>query len=206
MARPSSNDPLDRFRWTVEIEGFQRIGFTVCGVPSLVYNTKKYPEGGAHLFPRKIIDSVEYRPVVLERGVTADTSFSGWAQQPQELIRGRAEKVTAEIPGTGGFATSFSDLTGSDQAITGNFPLEYRREVIINHLNRTGEVVKVYKLINAIPVEFVAASEFRSDGDDVLSMERLVLEYESFEIISNNINTNPADVRDVFKRATRNLF
>jgi phage tail-like protein len=204
MARVSSKDPLDKFRWSVEIEGFTRLGFAVCGTPSITYNTKSYAEGGAHLFPRKIIDSVEYKPVTLERGVTADQSFESWAKQAMEVHRGRSQENTAIIQGSS-IKTSFTPATGSDVPLEDQVPLEYRRDVIIKHLDRTGRVVKTYILYNAIPIEFKPASDFQSDGDDLLSMEKLVLEYESFEVISSKLDTNPFDVRDSFKRLTRRL-
>jgi len=199
MARPSDKDPMDRFRWSVEIEGFTRLGFAVCGTPSITYNTKTYAEGGAHLFPRKIIDSVEYKPVVLERGVTTDQSFEQWAKQVMELHRGRIEGSSAMLQGSS-IKTSAEQRPKEEQV-----PLEYRRDVIIKHLDRSGRVVKTYVLYNAIPTEFKPASDFQSDGDDVLSMERLVLEYESFEVLTNKIDSNPLDIRDSFKRLTRRL-
>lgn len=196
MARPSSQDPLDKFRWSVSIDGFQRLGFTSCGVPAVNYTTQKYPEGGAHYFPRHIIDSVEYEPVTLSRGVTSDQSFYDWAKQCIEVHKGRASSTTAQTNPLGG------NLGGT---ISRNTPLEYHRDVTINHLDRSGRVVKTYILYKAIPVKFVAASEFASDADDLLSMEKLVLEYEGFEVISRDTDTNPTDIRDVAKRLIRSF-
>lgn len=208
MARPSNVDVLDKFRWSVNIEGFQRLGFASCGVPSITYNTNAYPEGGAHLHPRKIIDSVEYSPVTLMRGVTYDQSFYNWAKQAMELHKGATDRPTAqtqveipvEIGGFDGFGTGANTTN-----IPKNTPIEYRKDVEINHLDRSGRIVKTYLLINAIPVEFTPASEFVSDSDDVLSMEKLVLEYEGFEVISNRTDTNPTDIRDIAKRLIRSF-
>lgn len=208
MARPSNVDVLDKFRWSVNIEGFQRLGFASCGVPSITYNTNSYPEGGAHLHPRQIIDSVEYSPVTLMRGVTNDQSFYNWTKQVIELHRGSTENATAqttvniplEIGGVDGFGTGANTVN-----VPKNTPLEYRRNVEINHLDRSGRIVKTYLLINAIPTEFVPSSEFVSDADDVLSMEKLVLKYEGFEVISNKLDTNPTDIRDISKRLIRSF-
>lgn len=197
MARPSNVDPLDKYRWSVTIEGFQRLGFASCGVPSITYNTNVYPEGGAHLHPRQIIDSVEYSPVTLMRGVTYDQSFYDWVKQAMELHRGAASQTNA--------TTTESLPLGPPLAIERDTPLEYRKDVEINHLDRSGRIVKTYILINAIPVEFTPASEFVSDADDVLSMEKLVLKYEGFEVISNKIDTNPTDIRDIAKRLIRSF-
>lgn len=190
MARPSSKDPLDKFRWAVTIEGFTRSGFSSCETPSVSINTQSYPEGGSHLWPRKIIDSVEYKPVTLQRGVSSDFNFHNWATQFLELVRGQRDQN--------------SDIQNS-QAIP---PGEYRRTVKIDHLDRTGTIVKSYILYNAFPIEYKPASDFASDTDDTISMEKLVLSYESFEVISNpnNKNTNPYDIRDLTKRLINRAF
>lgn len=193
MARPSSKDPLDRFRWSVSVEGFTRMGFTSCDVPGYNINTKKYAEGGAHIFPRQIVDTIEYKPVTLTRGVTSDTSFQDWASQPIEFASGITKKVRAP---------SVLDAF-SEEGFQVDRPTAYRRDVIINHLNRNGDIVKSYKLYNAMPIEYVPASTFSADGDDAISMERLTLVYESFEVISNATDSNPFDIRGAFKRLTR---
>lgn len=224
MARPSKKDPLDKFRWTVEIEGFTKAGFTVCGVPAISYNTKSYPEGGAHLHPKKIVDSVEYKPVVLSRGVTTDESFMMWARQILELHRGRSNDPTTNndiateefnsdtLAGVIARAAALPpgsplpNLPSVQESKNFKIPLEFRREVKINHVNRSGEIVKTYTLFGAFPTEFTPASDFQADGDDLLSMESITLVYEGFEVTTNKTDSNPFDVRDVSKRLIRGLF
>lgn len=214
MARPSQKDPLDKFRWTVEIEGFTKLGFSTCGTPSIVYNTKSYAEGGAHYHPKKIVDSVEYKPVTLSRGVTTDESFMKWIRQAIELHRGRSDDPTTVDQGIEETNELFQALNQARSALNPaadiqplnpavKIPLEYRREVRINHINRSGETVKTYVLYNAFPVEFTPASDFASDADDVLSMETLVLAYEGFEVITNSTDSNPFDIKDAAKRLIR---
>lgn len=204
MARPSSSDPLDKFRWSVSVDGFTRMGFTQCDVPSLAVTTKKYPEGGAHTSPRQIVDSVEYKPVTLTRGVTKDMSFHGWAIQFIEVLRGRItledSRPEIQIP------TEFNGGGAIPAKVDMYAPLSYRREVKITHLNREGQPVKVYTLINAIPINYVPASSFSSDGDDMLSMESITLAYEGFTVESIQSTSNPFDVRDVAKRLIRRMF
>lgn len=208
MARPAEKDPLDKFRWTVKIEGFTRLGFSACGVPSISYNTNTYAEGGAHLFPKKIVDSVEYRPITLTRGVTTDQSFGKWARNPIEIVRGRTENPTIELESVDNTALANAigtpDVVATNKEVL-NIPLDYRRDVVIEHRNRAGKIVKKYILYNAFPIEYVPASDFASDGDDVLSLETLTLAYEGFEVRSSNVDTNPNDVTDVAKRAIRNF-
>lgn len=191
MARSSAKDPLDKFRWAITIDGFTRLGFSSCETPSYTVNTQNYPEGGSHLWPRKIVDSIEYKPVALQRGVTQDFNFHEWAIQFQELVKGQRDTT----------------YKGND-SVSKYPPGEYRKTVIIDHLNRSGTIVKRYILYNAFPIEYKPASDFSSDGDDLLSMERLVLGYESFEVQGNpnSKDTNPIDARDLIKRLTNRLF
>lgn len=194
MARPASRDPLDKFRWAVTIDGFNRLGFTSCETPSYAINTQKYAEGGAHLFPKQIVDSIEYRPVTLQRGVTSDFDFHKWAIQTFELQTNITDKDYKRDP----------SVSNGPQLP----PLGYRRTVIIDHLDRAGRVVKRYILYNCFPVEYKPASDFASDGDDLISMEKLVLAYESFEVTTPDANksTNPLDPRDLIKRIISRAF
>lgn len=194
MARSSAKDPLDKFRWAVTIDGFTRLGFSSCETPSYSINTQNYPEGGSHLWPRKIVDSIEYKPVALQRGVTSDFNFHEWAIQFMELTKGERDRTFR---------------LGSETASGPQYPpSDYRKTIRIDHLDRAGRIVKTYILYNAFPIEYKPASDFSADGDDLLSMERLVLTYESFEVQGNpnSKDTNPIDARDLIKRLTNRLF
>lgn len=197
MARVGSKDPLDKFRWAVSIDGFSKLGFASCDVPSVSINTKSYAEGGAHLYPRKIVDSVEYAPVTFTRGVTTDKSFHDWIRQVFELIKGiSAEELQLLEQQSGVLGSAAYDRAA---------PLEYRRKVTIHHLDRQSRIIRTYVLHNAFPIEYKPASDFAADGDDLLSMEKLVLTYESFEVITNSRDANPFDARDVAKRLFKRI-
>jgi phage tail-like protein len=190
MARPSRKDPLDKYRWTVQISGFERLGFTAVEVPAVTFSTTEYHEGGAHLFPRQIIDKASYKPVTLLRGVSSGsgaTDFTNWAQQVLALLN-------PEI--------STTDPNNSRT----NQLFDYRRDVVINHLNRAGNIVRTYTLYNAIPVEFQPASDFSADADDTFSIEKLVLKYESFDVTTSDDKRTATDIKDITKKLIRNAF
>jgi phage tail-like protein len=90
MARSSLRDPLDKFRWAVQIAGFTKLGFETTTAPGYKLTTNKYAEGGSHLNPRSIIDGAEFKPVVLSVGVTTDTSFAKWASGPFYILQNNA--------------------------------------------------------------------------------------------------------------------
>ena len=201
MARSALQDPLEKFRWIVSVSeksvGFPgnlaaltfRTGFSETTVPGFEITTKSYPEGGAHLTPRQIPDSIAYLPVTLSRGRTNDPSFTAWAT-------GFFDKATnnAQSPYD---VFSFCTITqfclctgllnaGTNQAASNsNITLEdfnYRRDVRIRHTNRAGQLEVLYVLYNAFPIRYLPASDFNSLDDEGVSIETIVLGYEGFEV------------------------
>jgi phage tail-like protein len=183
MARSGLRDPLDKFRWTVSIDGFSKLGFTNCGTPDFAITARDYPEGGNHLQPKKIIDSVTYKPVILARGVSNDTSFNKWATGFIDIVQnnqGLGKPIT-DVSISDVFAAS-SDNGARPVANSSNKKGQYRKDVKIEHVNRAGQVEVVYYLYNAFPIEYKPASDFDSSADDGVSIESITLAYESFEV------------------------
>lgn len=196
MARPSTNDPLDKFRFSVQINGFTRAGFTQVESPGISLSTTEYHEGGNHLNPRQLVDKASYKPVTLQRGVTDNADFLTWIMTVYNRISGGAN--------TSALGSNPNDNINNRWQSTAPFG----KNVIINHLDRGGRIVKTYTLLNAFPVEFQPASDFASDGDDAFSIEKLVLKYEGIQV---NINTSNGilsalNVTDIAKTLTRNLI
>jgi hypothetical protein len=194
MARNALRDPLDKFRWKVSIDGFSRLGFSACSTPSYNLNITEYAEGGAHLTPRKIVDSVTHTPVTLARGVTNDTSFNKWANGFIDLVTNNAavneapEIFGIALPTTGalGVAASAASALGFTGPVpvasNSAYPFQYRRTVTIEHINRLGVAEVVYILYGAFPIQYKPASDFDAATDDGVSVETLVLTYESFDV------------------------
>lgn len=187
MARPSSKDPLDKFRWLVEIDGFTRLGFTSVSIPSLKISIKNYPEGGNHLFPLSIVDSVNFEPITLTRGVMSDLNFQDWIQSYYDLIT----KPPTKQQGT-------QTTEPQNQIKT------YKKEVIIKHLDRTGRPVKKYIIKDAFPIEYKPADDFASDTDDTYSLEKLVLAHEGFEVESLQ-ESYSIGVNDIVRRLSNKV-
>lgn len=196
MARPSTNDVLDKFRFSVQIEGFTRAGFTQVEAPAVSLSTLEYHEGGNHLNPRQILDKASFRPITLQRGVTDNADFLLWLTDVYNRISGGGNSTTQGVNPNDNVNNRWSATTA------------FGRDVTISHLDRGGRVIKTYTLFSAFPVEFQPASDFAADGDDSFSIEKLVLKYEGLAV---NINTNNGllsslDVTDITKRLTRNLI
>lgn len=187
MARSAVVDPLDKFRWTVSVTGFSKLGFTSCSTPEYEITTKSYEEGGAHLTPRQIVDSVHYKPVTLNRGVTNDTSFNKWATGFIDLVTNNYG-LKNDPPESGGigqlkaFLNTSADNGASAVPSSKNQPNNYRRNVKIEHVNMLGQVEVIYILHNAFPIGYKPASDFDAMSDDGVSIESITLAYDSFEV------------------------
>lgn len=192
MARSELRDPLDKFRWIVSIDDFSRAGFTACNVPEYRATTHNYREGGAHLSPRQILDTVDFSPVTLSRGVTNDTSFNKWATGHFDLVQNsQGVNIQTDLEQNlnefgldvdlGG-ALQTTGLVGPAPVPTNNPGQQYRRKVTIKHVNRVGQTVAEYILHGAWPIGYKPASDFDAEDDDGFSIETITLAYDSFEV------------------------
>jgi len=191
LARATNTDILDKFRFTVKIDGFERLGFMSCTSPSYDISTREYPEGGNHLQPKQIIDSIKYVPVTLVRGVSTDVSFNKWATGFIDLVQGEqgVEKsdnsyIAALSSASEGGVIPVKTHKGNVLGIgfDTNDSFTYRRTVKIFHHNSLGQIVCAYFLYAAFPISYKPASDFDATTDDGVSVESLTLAYESFEV------------------------
>lgn len=190
MARSSQLDPLDRFRFIVDIDGFTRGGFTSCTAPSYNIEKREYKEGGRHLNPLLIVEGITYKPVTLSRGVNNDTSFNKWATGFIDLVQDNEGFDKGSNNGSSGLAGALAGIEGAFvnggtspvPSNTGDInSFTYRKNVRIFQLDRTGSVVVGYFLYNAFPIEYNPADTFDSSSEEI-SIENLVLGYEGFEV------------------------
>lgn len=189
MARSSALDPLDKFRFIVTIDGFTKSGFMQCSTPSYSITSKEYPEGGAHLHPKSVVDKMSYAPITLTRGTTKDNSFSKWASQVFDLItndktytegKEGPALINAALSAIGAGSTDIAK--GRKLKSHDSYPFSYRKNVVIEQVNRAGQTVVVYVLYNAYPVTYKPGSDLDATADDSISIESLSLAYEGFEI------------------------
>ena len=165
MARPGDLDPLTRYRYLVYIkvdrnsDFFTKLGFTSVTNPRVDLSYKKYTEGGRHLNPRNILQGATFSPITMRRGKTFSRDFLNWIGMTYKAIYGDERKEPKEKQ-------------------------NYRGTVIIDHLDRRGNVVKKYILESATPSAYLPASNFNSADDSQVSLESLTFEYEGFREIS----------------------
>ena len=186
MARSSLRDPLDKFRWQVKIDGFTKLGFESTSAPGHKLATNKYAEGGSHMNPRLIVDGAEFKPVVLTVGVTTDTSFVKWATGPFDLVQNNAAlNAPASAFGIIPIPAEVQQLgLGSPSLVksANSYPFNYRRNVVIEHINRLGVVEVTYTLYKAFVTDFEPASDFNAKEDTEVSIASITLGYEGFDV------------------------
>lgn len=190
MARPARDDAVERFRFRVTVVAIDlsvdgaistiaglsgqgtfakqklaiitRVGFSEVGLPSVTVNEMNYRENLDNQRFSKMAGLVKYDPVVLRRGVTNNDDLYNWYRLVNDDI------ATLNV------AQEFS----RDAKITISQSDNYRKDVIIEVLDRQGDPVKAWFLFNAWPNAYKAGNGLDAQAEDKL-IEEMALTYES---------------------------
>jgi phage tail-like protein len=127
----------------------------VCKVSALKRTTEvvKHREGGDPSSSRKSPGRTEFEAITLERGVTHDKEFEQWANKVWNFGSGL------------GAETSLKD---------------FRKELIIEVYNETGQLVIAYKVFRAWVSEFQALPDLDANANAV-AIQHIKLENEGWE-------------------------
>jgi phage tail-like protein len=144
-------NPYGQFKFRVRWDG--RIVAGISYVSGLERHTEvvEYREGGQPNIHRKAPALTSFTPIVLKRGITHDTAFEQWAN----LVWNPAGNPEIALK-------------------------DFRKDILIELLNETGQVVLVYKAFRCWPSEYSPVSDLDANAAAV-AMETLVLEYEGWE-------------------------
>jgi phage tail-like protein len=150
---PHRTDPYKNFKFRVKWEGKYVAG--VSSVSPLRRTTEviSFREGSEPSLIRKLPGRTSFEPITLERGVTHDTEFEEWANRVWRLGAGLGSEVSLA---------------------------NFRRDIIIELLNESGQVVKAYLVYRCWPSEYQALSQLDANTKEV-AIEKLVLENEGWE-------------------------
>jgi phage tail-like protein len=198
MARSSKKDPLEKFRFRVTVISLDlsvtgvvetigglsstgtaasniailsRSGFSQVTLPKANVNTMTYRENIDNQRFSKIPGLVKYDPITLSRGVTENRNFYDWYRLVNEELA--LLTVAGELAQDAKFTPTQS----------GNF----RRDVIIEVLDRSGEPIKGWYLFNAYPAAYTPGTSLDASADEKL-IEELTLEYEFFLELEGGAN------------------
>lgn len=174
MARSSSVDPLEKFRFIVEwssdgnSEGtaLVRAGFHDIQMPKRTTNKGTYREGIDPDVSQLFAGLSTMEDVTLSRGLLAG------AADKQELYKW-ARSVHKGSPTDG----SLDVTVARSRPAASN---TYRKDITIKMLDRAGGVARQWLLSNAFPVSFVSGSDLNASEDGEKSLEQLTLAYEDF--------------------------
>jgi phage tail-like protein len=179
MARSSSSDALEKFRFLVDFSfpstdtttgtGAARCGFHDVQMPKRSTNKVMYREGHDLAISTKSAGLSDFEDIVMSRGVIAGdgsvaNDFLKWCSAVHKPSAG-----IAGYTGVEGKSSSETDF------------VNYRGEVKISMTGRDGQVVRAWKLHQAWPSNFVPGSDLNAGEDGEKSMEALTLTYEDFQ-------------------------
>lgn len=194
MARSSKEDPVEKFRFRVSVIAISpsltgvvdtlagiipatgdlgkiarqtrvllRAGFSAVTLPRVTIGEMNYRENIDANRVTKYAGLSRYEPIILKRGVTKNRDLYDWLRLVNEEL---ALLVSAqELSKNYGKPTQQSE--------------NYRKDVIIEVLDREGEVVKGWYLINAWPSSYKPGDDLDAQSDQKL-VEELTLTYELF--------------------------
>jgi phage tail-like protein len=126
-------------------------GRYVAGVSKV--STLKHREGGDLSSSRKSPGRTEFDAITLERGVTHDTEFEKWANKVWNYGAGLGAEVSLK---------------------------DFRKDIIIELYNETGQLVIAYKVFRCWVSEFQALPDLDANANAV-AIARLKLENEGWE-------------------------
>jgi phage tail-like protein len=152
-ANPTRLDPYKNFKFRVRWDGRYAAGISCIGPLRRSTDVVEHREGGNPSAFHKSPGLTRFDVITLERGLTQDTAFEDWANLVWKL---------------GG-------PLGSESALA-----NFRKEVRIELLNETGQVVLAYTVHRAWVCDYTALPDLDAEAG-AIAIERIKLAHEGWE-------------------------
>lgn len=146
-------DPYKNFKFRVKWDGKYVAGVSKVGALKRSTEVVEHRNGGDPSSSRKSPGRSKYEPITLERGVTHDTEFEKWANKIWNFGSGLGKE------------TSLRD---------------FRKDIIIEIYNETGQLAISYKIYRCWVSEFQALPDLDANANAV-AIQTLKLENEGWE-------------------------
>jgi phage tail-like protein len=146
-------DPYKNFKFRVKWDGKYVAGVSKVGALKRTTEVVKHREGGDPSSSRKSPGRTEYEAITLERGVTHDKEFEQWANK----------------------VWNYGAALGAEVALK-----DFRKDVIVELYNETGQLVVAYKIYRCWVSEFQAQADMDANANAVL-IQSIKLENEGWE-------------------------
>ena len=146
-------DPYKNFKFRVKWDGRYVAGISKVSSLKRMTEVVKHRDGGDPSSSRKSPGRTEFEAITLERGVTHDKEFEQWANKVWNF-------------GTG---------LGAESALK-----SFRKDLIIELYNETGQLAISYKVFRAWVSEFQALADLDANANAV-AIQHIKLENEGWE-------------------------
>jgi phage tail-like protein len=146
-------DPYKNFKFRVKWDGRYVAGVSKVSALKRTTEVVKHREGGDASSSRKSPGRTEYEAITLERGVTHDLAFEQWASK----------------------VSNYGTKLGSEVSLK-----DFRKDIIIEVYNETGQLALAYKVYRCWVSEFQALPDFDANANAV-AIQHIKLENEGFE-------------------------
>lgn len=146
-------DPYKNFKFRVKWDGKYVAGVSKVGSLKRTTEVVKHREGGDPSSTRKSPGRTEFEAISLERGVTHDKEFEIWANKVWNFGSGLGAEVSLK---------------------------DFRKDLIIELYNETGQLVIAYKVYRCWVSEFQALPDLDANANAV-AIQHIKLENEGWE-------------------------
>jgi phage tail-like protein len=150
---PQRFDPYKNFKYRVKWDGKYVAGISKCSSLKRTTDVVEHREGGDPSTSRKSPARTKYDAITLERGVTHDTEFEKWANKVWDLGGGAGAEVSLA---------------------------DFRKDVIIDLFNESGQKVISYKVYRCWVSEYQALPDLDANAGAV-AIQHIKLENEGWE-------------------------
>lgn len=151
--QPQRFDPYKNFKFKIKWDGRYVAGISKCGALKRTTEVVKHREGGDPSSTRKSPGRTEFEALTLERGVTHDLEFEKWANKVWDFGSGLGKEVSLK---------------------------DFRKDIIIEVYNESGQKVIAYKVYRCWVSEFQAQADLDANANAVL-IQNIKLENEGWE-------------------------
>jgi phage tail-like protein len=146
-------DPYKNFKFRIKWDGRYVAGVNKVGSLKRSTEVVEHREGGDPSTSRKSPGRTKYEAITLERGVTHDLEFEAWANKVWHVGAGLGAEVSLK---------------------------DFRKDVILEVYNETGQVALAYKIYRCWVSEFQAIPDLDANAN-AIAIQTLKLENEGWE-------------------------
>ena len=146
-------DPYKNFKFRVKWDGRYVAGISKVGALKRTTEVVEHRDGADPSHSRKSPGKTKYDPVTLDRGVTHDLEFEKWANKVWNFSSGLGTEVSLK---------------------------DFRKDIIIEIYNESGQLALAYKVYRCWVSEYQATPDLDSNANAV-AIQHIKLENEGWE-------------------------